>query len=114
MPWSVKAEQLLRQQYAAVGAAARAALPAAAGLLGQAQARGLDVAELSQPDRGPAGRRGAVQRRLPAVLLAGSTVWTGCGWPRSSCWPPSGTRITSGSTAGTWRWPTGWPARRPG
>ena len=43
-----------------------------------------------RPDRGPAGRRGAVHRRLPAVLLAGATVWTGCGWPRSSCWPPSG------------------------
>ena len=47
MPWSVKAEQLLRQQYAAVGAAARAALPVAAGLLAQAQERGLDVAGLA-------------------------------------------------------------------
>jgi polynucleotide kinase-phosphatase len=47
MPWSVKAGELLRQQYATVGAAARAALPAAAGLLGQAQARGVDVAALT-------------------------------------------------------------------
>ena len=47
MPWSVKAEALLRQQYATVGAAARTALPAAAGLLAQAQARGVDVAALA-------------------------------------------------------------------
>ena len=47
MPWSVKAEQLLRQQYAAVGAAARATLPVAAGLLARAQERGLDVAGLA-------------------------------------------------------------------
>ena len=43
MPWSAKAEDLLRNQYAAVGAAARAALPAAAASLATAAARGLDV-----------------------------------------------------------------------
>ena len=32
MPWSVKAEGLLRDQYASVGAAARAALPVVAGV----------------------------------------------------------------------------------
>lgn len=46
MPWSAKAEDLLREHYAAVGAAARAALPAAIGVLEQAAARGLDVADL--------------------------------------------------------------------
>lgn len=46
LPWSVKAGQLLRDQYAAVGAAARASLPAAAGALRRALARGVDVAEL--------------------------------------------------------------------
>jgi protein phosphatase len=48
MPWSVKAEDLLRNQYAAVGAAARAALPAAARVLREAQLRGLEVAGLRQ------------------------------------------------------------------
>jgi protein phosphatase len=43
LPWSAKAEDLLRNQYAAVGAAARAALPAAVGVLQSAQASGLDV-----------------------------------------------------------------------
>ena len=46
MPWSAKAEDLLRHQYAAVGAAARSALPAAVSALEQAAASGLDVSEL--------------------------------------------------------------------
>ena len=46
LPWSAKAEALLRHQYAAVGAAARAALPAAAAALEQALERGSDVAPL--------------------------------------------------------------------
>jgi hypothetical protein len=36
MPWSAKAQELLRQQYAAVGAAARASLPDAIAALEQA------------------------------------------------------------------------------
>ncbi|MCO5993508.1 polynucleotide kinase-phosphatase [Actinoallomurus rhizosphaericola] len=46
MPWSAKAVELLRTQYAATGAAARAALPVAADVLDRAAARGLDVAAL--------------------------------------------------------------------
>ena len=46
MPWSEKAQELLRQQYAAVGAASRAALPAAVASLEAAQASGVDVGEL--------------------------------------------------------------------
>jgi protein phosphatase len=47
VPWNVKAGALLRDQYAAVGAAALAALPAAASALEQAVARGLpDAGEL--------------------------------------------------------------------
>jgi hypothetical protein len=37
MPWSAKAQELLRQQYATTGTAARAALPAAIAALSQAQ-----------------------------------------------------------------------------
>ncbi len=46
MPWSAKAGRLLRDQYAAVGAAAHAALPAAVSVLEAAAARGLDVSAL--------------------------------------------------------------------
>ncbi len=43
LPWSAKAEDLLRHQYAAVGAAARAALPVAVDALRAAGESGLDV-----------------------------------------------------------------------
>ena len=46
MPWSEKAQELLRQQYAAVGAASRAAVPAAVASLEAARASGVDVGEL--------------------------------------------------------------------
>ena len=45
MPWSAKAQELLRLQYAPTGAAARAALPAAIAALAVAE-RNLEVAEL--------------------------------------------------------------------
>ena len=43
MPWSVKAQQLLRQQYAPVGKAAQVALTDAISLLDQAKSRGIEV-----------------------------------------------------------------------
>jgi protein phosphatase len=46
MPWSVKAQELVRQQYAAVGAAATGAIPDAVRVLRQGGARGLAVDEL--------------------------------------------------------------------
>jgi protein phosphatase len=46
MPWSAKALDLLKNQYAAVGAAARNVLPQAVGVLDQAAASGLDVSDL--------------------------------------------------------------------
>jgi len=47
LPWSAKALDLIKNQYASVGAAARHALPAALDALDQASRRGLDVAELT-------------------------------------------------------------------
>jgi protein phosphatase len=46
MPWSAKAQELIQQQYAAVGAAARSALPEAVAVLEAASTRGLDVKDL--------------------------------------------------------------------
>jgi polynucleotide kinase-phosphatase len=46
LPWSAKAAGLIRDRYAGVGAAARAALPAALAVLDRAAARGLDVTAL--------------------------------------------------------------------
>ena len=45
MPWSVKAQELVREQYAAVGAAARVSLTDAAALLRQTAARSIDANE---------------------------------------------------------------------
>src|SRR6266516_3190555 len=46
MPWSAKAQELIRQQYAAVGAAASAALPEAVEALEAAARRDIDVTTL--------------------------------------------------------------------
>ena len=45
MPWSVKAQELLREQYAAVGVAARTNLTAAEAILQQTAARGIDTGD---------------------------------------------------------------------
>ena len=45
MPWSVKAQELLREQYASVGVAARTSLTAAEALLQQTSARGIDAGD---------------------------------------------------------------------
>lgn len=47
LPWSAKAIDLIKAQYASVGAAARHALPEALAALDKASARGLDVTALS-------------------------------------------------------------------
>jgi protein phosphatase len=51
MPWSAKAIELIRGQYAAVGAAARSGLEASVSALEEAGARGLDVADLLDSQR---------------------------------------------------------------
>jgi protein phosphatase len=51
LPWSAKAGELLRRQYAPVGAAARAVLPAVVSVLEHAAARGLHVADLLDAQR---------------------------------------------------------------
>jgi protein phosphatase len=59
LPWSAKAEDLLRNQYAAVGAAARAALPAAVQALSVGEARGLDLTDLLARTSNRAANAGA-------------------------------------------------------
>ncbi|MFG2843425.1 polynucleotide kinase-phosphatase [Kitasatospora sp. NPDC048296] len=73
MPWSLKAVELLRRQYAAVGAAAGAALPEVLSALERAAGRGLDLAELT--DR---------QRRRAADATAFTEAY------RRYCWPTEG------------------------
>ncbi len=69
LPWSLKADQLLRDQYASVGAAARAVMPSALAALAAAEARGVDVGEAPASDRAAVDRRRAVRRVVPALPL---------------------------------------------
>ncbi|MEV6412336.1 polynucleotide kinase-phosphatase [Kribbella sp. NPDC051718] len=73
LPWSAKAGDLLRNQYAAVGAAARSSLPAATAALESAAAAGLDVGELLERTR----RRTANADRFTEAY-------------RRYCWPTEG------------------------
>nr|WP_260693917.1 polynucleotide kinase-phosphatase [Streptomyces sp. BHT-5-2] len=54
MPWSLRATELLRTRYAAVGAASRAVFPGMLGALEAAAARGVEVAELLERQLGRA------------------------------------------------------------
>jgi protein phosphatase len=59
LPWSLKAGGLLRNQYAAVGAASGAVFPGALAALEAAGARGVDVSALLERQRGRAADAGA-------------------------------------------------------
>ncbi|TCN42708.1 protein phosphatase [Kribbella orskensis] len=73
LPWSAKAIDLLRNQYAAVGAAARSSLPAATAALESAAAAGLEVGELLARTQ---------QRAVNASLFSEAY--------RRYCWPTEG------------------------
>jgi protein phosphatase len=73
MPWSAKAQGLIEQQYAPVGAAARAGIGAAAAALAQAAARGIDTGAL-------ASRLGTQRGRADKFSAA----------VRQYCWPVNG------------------------
>jgi protein phosphatase len=73
MPWSAKAGDLLRTQYAPTGAAGQAAVAAAQTLLRQGMERGLDLGGLAQSFE---DRRSAVDRYVAAY--------------RHYCWPVRG------------------------
>ena len=73
MPWSVKAQELLREQYAAVGAAARTSLSGAKALLGQTAARGIDIGGAMQ----------SVEERLRLAELYSDSYGRYC-WPVTS------------------------------
>ena len=90
MPWSAKAQELLKEQYAAVGAAAAAALPAAIGALERAEQRAL--ARTACFDSLPcAGRKGCgVCRGVPALLRGWSSPPTTCVSRPSISWRCSG------------------------
>jgi len=79
LPWSAKAGELIRDQYASVGAAAGAGLPAVLGVLDRAERRGLDLTALRERMAGraaDASRFTEAYRRYvrPTDGLAGVTL----------------------------------------
>ena len=70
MPWSAKAQELLRDQYAAVGSAARHSLAAAVGMLKKGKDRGVEMEEVWKTWH---GREENIQRYIGAY--------------RQYCWP---------------------------
>lgn len=63
MPWSAKAQDLIRQQYAPTGVAARTALAAVIPALDAAAARGVDTAAIAERMR---SRQGLAERYIEA------------------------------------------------
>ena len=73
MPWSVKAQELVRQQHAAVGAAAQTSLSEARSVLQQTAARGIDTGETL----------GRIEDRLRLAQLYSGAYARYC-WPVAS------------------------------
>jgi protein phosphatase len=90
MPWSMKAQELLRSQYAAVGSAGRAALGEAIATLQQAAAREQSgscvVPQADAPEADPAGVESATslleRHRIRATMLDDYSAAY-----RRYCWP---------------------------
>ncbi|MET9022033.1 polynucleotide kinase-phosphatase [Actinopolymorpha sp. NPDC004070] len=68
LPWSAKALDLIKTQYASVGAAARTVLPEALAVLEQAAARGLDVGGLLDRSRRRLGNAEAFRDAYAAYV----------------------------------------------
>ncbi len=101
--------ELLRRQYASVGAAATATLAAEVEVLTAAAARGADVADLLARTGG-AARRWPTASSTPTGATAGrSPRSTTCAWRRSRCWPGRARSTPSPTTCGTSTCSAAWP-----
>lgn len=107
LPWSAKAGDLIRSQYAAVGAAGHAMTARAGELLSAALGRGADVADLvgrtherAWPSTGLLRPTGSIAGRSRGPTTSGS--------PRSCCSRQRGICSHGGTTAGTCQSPIAW------
>ena len=112
MPWSAKAEELVRRQYAAVGAAAGHALPAAVGALEQAAAAGLDVAALLDRTRARAANAEAFRAAYRRYCWP-TTGLDGIRFAPFQLLATEGAGTRGGRTPGISTSPTGWSAPIP-
>jgi protein phosphatase len=90
LPWNVKAGPLLRDQYAAVGAAARAALPAAVAVLEQASARRLPAASAAASAGAGAGDGALVTALLDRTRARSDRAAAFTAAYLRYCWPTEG------------------------
>ena len=112
LPWSLKAQELLRTPYAATGSAATAGCARRSGSSPRAPSAGSTSRPRSRRrasawpwPRRSSGRTGPTAGRSDPSVTFGSR--------RSACSPPRAPRCSIVTTAGTCRWPTGWPRPRP-
>ena len=71
MPWSAKALELVRQQYASVGTAARVGLGETVACTRAGRGARNRCRRAARPSQGPSGSRRAVRAGVSALLLAG-------------------------------------------
>jgi protein phosphatase len=104
MPWSLKAQELLRQHYAPVAAAAGAALGAAR-----------ERASHRSPRSCASAKSSSRATRAPIATTAGpSSRSPTCASRRSTCSPARARSTPGRATSGTCAWPRGSPRRRAG
>ncbi|MGK5729538.1 polynucleotide kinase-phosphatase [Streptomyces sp. URMC 124] len=98
MPWSLKAQGLLRHQYAAVGAASGAVFPPALAALESAAGRGVDVSELLDRQRGRAADAAAFTQAYRRYCW--TTGDSAQGWPGEQAETQSLRRVGAKGTDG--------------
>jgi len=100
MPWSAKALELVRQQYASVGTAARVGLGETVRALETAGARGIDIGALLERHKVRLELADGLRGRIATTAGPSSRSETSA-LPRSTCWLPRArctrTKITSGT-----------------
>ena len=103
MPWSAKAQELIRQQYAPTGVAARTALAAVIPALRRGRRAWRRYGRDRRAHANPPGPGRAVRRGLLAATAGRSTRSTTCASRRSISLPRRAVRIPTATTSGTWR-----------
>lgn len=108
MPWSAKAQALIADQYASVGAAGRASLVASVNVLIEGKQRGLPVDSILSrtKDRGLLRMPSQMHTAATAGL---SALWRTCVWPRFIFWLQRIKSIRTKTTSGISPRSDGWP-----
>jgi protein phosphatase len=104
MPWSAKAQELLREQYAAVGCGGDGGAAAPSRGLAAGRRRAASTCPRSPSrTRARADDGAALRRRVPALLLAGELGRRSASSRRSTCSRPRARSTSTATTSGTWR-----------